>query len=158
MGVQGFTIALNPFFVLKLFKGEICKMWKAAGGGFVGVIIPIGVEYGAKGARVTPGTVKWSGLVGVGEGVVGLGAAYGSSKGVFLRGLSDADRAALAAFGGAGLATGVSIIVLDELRKRALYEFKKKYGGRVPSRLPLTEEGFPRMEEETPTHELVEEI
>ena len=133
-------------------------MWKAAGGGFLGVGIPIAVEYGAKGARITPGTVKWSGAVGVGEGVIGIVGAYGSSRGWFLRGAKEEDRAAMAAFGGAGLATGVSIWVLDELRKRALYEFRKKYGGKVPESLPLTEEGFPRMEEETPTAAMVEEI
>jgi hypothetical protein len=133
-------------------------MWKAAGGGFLAVGIPIAVEYGAKGARITPGTVKWSGAVGLVEGGVGLVGALGADKGWFLRGLKEEDKAALAAFGGAGLATGVSIIVLDELRKRALYEFRKKYGGRAPESLPLTEEGFPRMEEETPTAAMVEEI
>lgn len=133
-------------------------MWKTAGGGFLGVAIPIGVEYGAKGARVTTGTVKWSGVVGLVEGIIGIGAAYASSKGMALRGLSEEDRAGLAAFGGAGAATGVSIIVLDELRKAAMYTFRKKYGGRVPERLELAEEGFPRTEEEVPTHPSVEEI
>jgi len=133
-------------------------MWKAAGGGFLGVSIPIGVEYFAKGARITPGTVKWSGALGLVEGGVGIVGAVGADRGWFLRGMKEEDKAALAAFGGAGLATGASIIVLDELRKRALYEFRKKYGGKVPESLPLTEEGFPRMEEETPTAAMVEEI
>jgi len=133
-------------------------MWKAAGGGFLGVSIPIGVEYGVKGARVTTGTVKWSGVVGLVEGVIGIGAAYMSKRGMALRGLTEEDRAGLGAFGGAGLATGTSIIVLDELRKRALYTFRKKYGGKVPEQLELVEEGFPRAEEETPTHPSVEEI
>ncbi len=135
-------------------------MWKAAGGSFLGVAIPIGVEYAAKGARVTTGTVKWSGLVGLIEGVIGIGGAYVSSKGMALRTLDEEGRAGLAAFGGAGLATGTSIILLDELRKRAMYTFRKKYGGRVPEQLELTAEegGFPRAEEETPTHPSVEEI
>jgi len=133
-------------------------MWKAAGTGFLGVGIPIAVEYGAKGARITPGTVKWSGALGLVEGAVGLIGYAGAEKGWFLRGMKTEDKAALAAFGGAGLATGASIIILDELRKRALYEFRKKYGGRVPESLPLTEGGFPRMEEETPTAAMVEEI
>jgi len=134
-------------------------MWKAAGGGFVGVAIPIGVEYAAKGARVTTGTVKWSGVVGLVEGAIGLLGAYASSRGMILRGLNEEGRAGLAAFGGAGLATGTSIIVLDELRKRALYTFRKKYGGKVPESLEIGgEERFPRAEEETPTHPSVEEI
>lgn len=136
-------------------------MWKAAGGGFLGVAIPIGVEYGAKGARITTGTVKWSGVVGLVEGVLGIGGAYLSSKGKALRSLSEEGKAGLAAFGGAGLATGTSIIVLDELRKRAMYEFRQKYGGKVPQSLDLGEgegEGFPMSHEEIPTTPLVEEI
>ena len=133
------------------------SMWKSAGGAFLGVAIPIGVEYGAKGARITSGTVKWSGAVGLAEGAIGILGAVGSDKGWWLRGLGPEDKAALAAFGGAGLATGVSIIVLDELRKRAMYTFKRKYT-KPPARIPLTPEGFPRMQEETPTSELVEEI
>lgn len=133
-------------------------MFKVAGGAFAGVVIPIGIEYGAKGGRVTAGTVKWSGVVGLFEGVIGLGAAYLSKKGTVLRGLSEEGRMGLAAFGGAGLATGTSIIVLDELRKRALYEFRKNYGGRAPRNLPLTEEGLPMAEEEIPTHPSVEEV
>jgi len=135
-------------------------MWKAAGGGFLGVAIPIGVEYGAKGARVTTGTVKWSGIVGLVEGVIGIGGALMSKKGVALRSLSEEGRAGLAAFGGAGLATGTSIIILDELRKRAMYTFRKQYGGKVPDSLELgdTEGGFPMNKEEIPTTPLVEEI
>lgn len=131
-------------------------VYKPVGGAVLGVTIPIGIEYGVKGKRVsTEVPVKWSGLAGIVEGVAGIGAALGSEQGWFLRGMKDEDKAFCGALGGAGLATGVSIIILDELRKRALYEFKR---GKAPRRLPLTEEGFPRMEEETPTAELVEEI
>ena len=126
---------------------------KPAGGAMIGVTIPIAVEYVAKGKRLGE-KVKISGILGLVEGGVGLGGAIGSEKGLFLRGMKDEDKAFLAAFGGAGLATGASILILDELRKRALYEFKT--GKKAPSKLPLTE--FPRMEEETPTAELVEEI
>jgi len=127
---------------------------KPAGGAVIGVLIPIGVEYGAKGKRVSDNIpVKWSGIAGVVEGVAGIGAAVGSEQGWWMRGMKDEDKAFCAALGGAGLATGVSIILLDELRKRALYEFK-----RAPRSIPLTEEGFPRMQERYPTAELVEEI
>jgi len=128
---------------------------KPAGGAAIGVLIPIGVEYVAKGKRVsTDISVKWSGIAGLIEGVAGIGVAVGAEKGWWMRGMKDEDKAFCAGFGGGGLATGASIILLDELRKRALYEFR----GRPPRNIPLTEEGFPRMQERYPTAELVEEI
>ena len=131
-------------------------VYKPVGGATLGVAIPLIIEYGAKGKRVSDDIpVKWSGIAGVVEGVAGIGSAVVSEQKWALRDLKDEDKAFLASFGGAGLATGVSIMVLDELRKRALYEFKKK-GMRPPTNIPLT--GYPRMEEETPTSELVEEI
>jgi len=133
----------------------LSMVYKPVGGAVIGVSIPILVEYGAKGQRVM-GAVKLSGLVGIGEGIVaGLGA-IGSERGWWMRGMKDENRAMLGALAGAGLATGASIIILDELRKRALYTFQK--GGRPPREIQLTEEGFPRMQERTPTAELVEEI
>ena len=126
---------------------------KPAGGAILGVSIPIGVEYLAKGKRLGE-KVKISGILGLIEGGIGLGGALASEKGWALRGMAEEDKAFLGAFGGAGLATGASILILDELRKRALYEFK--HGKKAPRKLPLTD--FPRMEEETPTAELVEEI
>ena len=126
---------------------------KPVGGAIIGVSIPIGVEYAVKGKRLGE-KVKYSGLIGLTEGIIGIGGALGSERGWYLKGMKDEDKAFLAAFGGAGLATGASILILDELRKRALYEFKT--GKKPPRKLPLTD--FPRMEEETPTSELVEEI
>lgn len=131
-------------------------VYKPVGGAALGVSIPLVIEYAAKGKRVsTTIPVKWSGITGLVEGAVGIGAALGSEQGWYLRGMKDEDKALCAALGGAGLATGVGILILDELRKRALYEFR---GGKPPRRIPLTEEGFPRMEERYPTAELVEEI
>lgn len=131
-------------------------VYKPVGGAAIGVAIPIIVEYAAKGKRLMD-KVKYSAITGIVEGVVGIGAALGSEKKWWLRGMKDEDKAMLAALGGGGLATGVSILILDELRKRALYEFKK--GGKPPREIPLTEEtGFPRMQERYPTAELVEEI
>ena len=133
-------------------------VYKPVGGAVLGVSIPLVIEYGAKGKRIDEekAPVKWSGVAGIVEGAAGIGTAVVSEQGWALRDLKDEDKAFLAAFGGAGLATGLSIIVLDELRKRALYEFRKT--GKAPRSLPLTEAGYPRMEEETPTVELVEEI
>jgi len=98
-------------------------MWKPALAGGLGIAIPIGVEYFAKGKRVFDNKVKVSGLVGVGAGAVSLGVAA-SSLYTGKPALATDDRNTLAAFGGASLATGASIIVLDELRKRKLYEFR----------------------------------
>jgi len=135
----------------------LAYVYKPVGGAVLGVSIPLVVEYGAKGKRVsTEIPVKWSGITGIVEGLIGIVPAVVSEQGWALRGLKDEDKAFLASYGGAGLATGLSIIVLDELRKRALYEFRRS--GRAPTRIPLTEQGYPRMEEETPTAELVEEI
>jgi len=135
----------------------VSMVYKPVGGAAIGVAIPIVVEYAAKGQRLM-GAVKYSGVAGLVEGAIGIGAALASEQGWALRGMKDEDKAFLAAFGGGGLATGLSIIVLDELRKRALYQFQKK-GGRPPREIPLTEEaGFPRMQERYPTAELVEEI
>ncbi len=135
---------------------------KPAGGAIIGVTIPLVSEYALKGKRAgateeepTKG-VKWSGIIGIGEGVVGLGAAYN----VIPLGITkDEDKALAAAFGGAGLATGVGILVLDEARKRAQYEFRKKTSRRLKEtggRLPLTESGLVR--EREPVTPLVEEI
>lgn len=132
-------------------------VYKPVGGAVLGVSIPLLVEYGAKGKRVSADIpAKWSGIAGLTEGIVGLGLAGGSEMGWWLRDMKDEDKALAASFGGAGLATGAGILILDELRKRALYEFKKT--GKAPRSLPLTDTSFPRMEEETPTAELVEEI
>jgi len=135
----------------------LAYVYKPVGGAVLGVGIPLIVEYGAKGKRVsTDIPVKWSGITGLVQGGVGIGAAIVSEQGWGLRGLKDEDKALLASMGGAALTTGVSIIILDELRKRALYEFRRS--GRAPRSIPLTEQGYPRMQEETPTAELVEEI
>lgn len=132
-------------------------VYKPVGGASLGVAIPLVIEYAVKGKRVSDSIpVKWSGIAGLVQGGVGIGAAVAAEQGWGLRGVKDEDKAFLAAMGGAGLATGVAVIVLDELRKRALYEFRQR--GRPPSRIPLTPRGYPRMEEETPTSELVEEI
>jgi hypothetical protein len=130
-------------------------VYKPVGGAIIGVTIPIAIEFGAKGARISD-TIpyKWSGVVGTVLGLGEIGIAYWQHRKKeartpgFLK--EDEDIAMMAAMGGAKLATGVSILILDELRKRALYAFR---GGRS---LPLTEEEYER--KETPVSELVEEI
>lgn len=128
-----------------------------AGGGALGVAIPLTTEYAVKGARWGATEAepkkgyKWSGILGIAEGVVGLGtcllADYGKMR------LSEDAKAGVAAFGGSGAATGTAILILDEMRKQAKYEFEKtinlREGGRPPKSLERTIE---------PVAPLVEEI
>ncbi|GAI19382.1 unnamed protein product [marine sediment metagenome] len=63
------------------------------------------------------------------------------------------DVALMAAMGGSKLATGISILVLDELRKRAAYTFKGK------RKLPIGPGGTDSLERiEFPVVDLVEEV
>jgi len=114
-----------------------------AGGG-IGVLIPLGTEYAVKGARLgaTPEEptkgYKWSGILGLVQGILGVGLAaasqaWGKPK------LGEDLKNGLASMGGAGLATGGSILVLDELRKRGQYAFKKNVDLRGRGREGLEE-------------------
>lgn len=142
---------------------------KVGGGGAAGVLLPIGSEYVLKGGRafVDPAVVgsgyKYSGLLGIAEGVVGIGIAADKIPGARL---SEDDKQVAAAFGGAGLATGIGILFLDEMRKKAAYTFRQQAGQRLreqgglvrlPGRRGLEEErGFERIIE--PVTPLVEEV
>jgi len=115
---------------------------KLLAGGMGGVIVPIICEFGAKGARISDQIpVKISGAVGVGlgffTGILPLWKNYPLTKN-----MRPDNKNAVIAFGAASLATGVSIIVLDELRKRAAYEFQE-----VPIGMGH-EEGLPAHPEE----------
>ena len=126
-------------------------VYKPVGGAIIGVTIPIAIEFGVKGARISDTfPYKWSGVVGTVLGLGEIGIAWaGKTKRIGWPSKDD-DVALMAAMGGAKLATGLGILILDELRKRALYEFR---GGQ---RIPLIEEEYER--KVTPTTELVEEI
>lgn len=124
-------------------------------GGAGGVAIPLGLEYLLQGARMNLGgfSTKWSGIVGLGEGVVGL--AIGTGK--VAKSMTPENRLAAAALGGSGLATGVAIIGLEELRKRAQYTFQQdesqrmarelqRNGGRIGLNQPRSESAGNRYE------------
>jgi len=120
---------------------------KVVGGAMGGVFLPIVIEFGVKGARVSDSIpYKWSGIVGtvigIPTGLLPLWKNYPLTKN-----MKDEDKHALMAFGGANLATGLSILILDELRKRAAYTFR----GELP--LGAGEEGL-----ELPPEELIKEI
>jgi len=128
-------------------------------GGALGVVIPIGTEYGMKGKRwgataeePTKG-YKYSGILGLVLGAVGIGvAAYSEARGTPK--LSEDAKVGLGAFGGASLATGGSILVLDELRKKGEYQFEKSISLR--EKAGLESKALERIEE--PVLPLVEEI
>jgi len=117
-------------------------------GAAIGVTVPIVVEYFAKGKRLgstkeEPNKgVKYSAIMGLamGGGSVGV-AVYDHYQPEAKKLMSNEARGFAAGMGGGALATGVSILVLDELRKRKLYEFRK---GKVPKdyKLPPGGEGL----------------
>jgi len=132
----------------------LSEVVKPVGGAAIGVFLPIGVEFAAKGGRIgDPNAgIKISGVVGVGLGIPEiLIAYYAHQKGRWTK----ENVSFLAAMGGAKLATGASILILDELRKRAAYAFKNRRGSALPIGQPEAE-GLERVE--FPTVPLVEEI
>jgi len=93
-------------------------------GGMGGVFVPIVIEFAAKGQRISDQIpLKWSGVVGVVGGIVPIGMHF-AKPGIWTKLSEDTKRGALA-FGAASLATGASILILDELRKRAMYTFEE---------------------------------
>jgi len=122
---------------------------KIVGGAMGGVFLPIVIEFGAKGARISESIpYKWSGVVGTGVGVVTSVLPLAWKDFPLTKGMSPDNKNAVIAFGGASLATGLSILILDELKKRAAYTFR---GGELP--LTAEAEGL-----EIPPEELIKEI
>jgi len=112
-----------------------------------GVFLPIVIEFGAKGARISNEIpVKISGLVGTGLGLFTGVIPAVWDKCPWTKNLSEKNKAALIAFGCADFATGLSILILDELKKAQAYQF-----GEVP--IGMGAEGL-----EVPPDELVKEI
>lgn len=109
---------------------------KILAGGMGGVFVPIVIEFAAKGADIHASfPVKISGVVGVVAGAVPIIAVY-SKVGPF-RAMKDENKNALLAFGASSLATGISILVLEQLRKSAGYTFRDVPLG-MPQREGLT--------------------
>jgi len=106
--------------------------------GMGGVFVPIVIEFAAKGADIHSSVpVKISGVVGVVMGAVPIIGVY-SNAGPF-RSLKDESKHALLAFGASSLATGISILVLEQLRKSAGYTFREDVPlGRFSDREGLT--------------------
>lgn len=130
---------------------------KPVGGAALGVAIPLIAEYALKGGRLGATEeepkkgYKISGIVGLSLGAIETLLAYlGATKRIGWPSESE-DVSLMAAMGGASLATGGGILILDEMRKSAAYEWEKRGG--VPYDVPLTSEGL-----EIPVEELIKEI
>jgi cellobiose-specific phosphotransferase system component IIC len=91
---------------------------KPVAGSGAGVALPIIAEWVLKGQRVRQlGRVKTSGILGLGLGAAGLGAALATHYTKKPAWLKDEDKAAIAAFGGSSLVTGLAILLIDHMKK-----------------------------------------
>ena len=122
---------------------------KVFGGAAGGVALPIIIEFGAKGARISEQIpYKWSGVVGIAGGVFTGILPIVWKDYPLTKGMAPDNKNAVMAFGGSMFAIGLSMIILDELRKRAAYTFREE--------LPLSE--LPGRGLEVPPEELIKEI
>lgn len=122
---------------------------KIFGGAVGGVALPIVIEFGAKGARISDTfPYKWSGVIGTVGGVFTGVLPLVWKDYPMTKGMATEDKYAVMAFGGSMFATGLSILLLDEMRKRAAYEFR----GELPLTTPYRE-GL-----QLPPEELIKEI
>lgn len=95
---------------------------KVIGGAMAGVFVPIAVEFAAQGADISADiSIKWSGVVGIVVGAVPIAAAV-AKVGPF-RSMREDNKYAIISFGAASLATGISILILQQLRKGGGYTF-----------------------------------
>jgi len=122
---------------------------KIVGGAMGGVFVPIVIEFGAKGARISDQIpYKWSGVIGTAGGFFTGVLPIVWKDYPLTKGMSPDNKNAVIAFGGSMFATGLSMLILDELRKRAAYTFRGE--------LPLGE--YSREGLEIPPEELIKEI
>jgi hypothetical protein len=122
---------------------------KIFGGALGGVALPIVIEFGAKGARISDQfPYKWSGVIGTAGGFFAGVLPIVWKDYPLTKGMSPDNKNAVMAFGGSMFATGLSMLILDELRKRAAYEFRGE--------LPIG--GYERGGLELPPEELIKEI
>ncbi len=103
---------------------------KVFGGALGGVVVPIVIEFGAKGARISDSfPYKWSGVIGVAGGFFTGILPLAWKDYPLTKGMTDVDKHATIAFGASMFGTGLSMLILDELRKRAAYTFELPLGG-----------------------------
>lgn len=123
---------------------------KIFGASLGGVALPIVIEFGARGARISEQMpYKWSGVIGTAGGfVTGILPLIWKDY-PLTKTMATDDKNAVIAFGGAMFGTGISMLILDELRKRAAYEFRTELP--LPTR---SREGL----EMLPPEQLIKEI
>ena len=132
-------------------------MLKTVAGTMGGVFVPIVIEYAVQGADVSPSfPYKWSGVAGVAIGAVDLVLVYTMPK---LKYATADNKYALVAFGAASLATGISILLLEQLRKSTAYTFQPPLGWQAPA-VPMVNPMATRMAEQytAPVGQVIKEI
>jgi hypothetical protein len=104
---------------------------KIAGAAMGGVALPIVIEFAAKGKRISDDKFpfKWSGVIGTVGGLFTGVVPLAWKNYPLTKNMTEPNKNALIAGGASMFATGLSILILDELRKRAAYQFR---GGNVP--------------------------
>jgi hypothetical protein len=129
---------------------------KIIGGAMGGVFIPIVIEYATQGADINSTIpLKWSGIAGVGIGAVDLALVY--AKVGPIRNMSTESKDALVAFGAASLATGISILILEQLRNSTNYKFQAPSGWNAPS-VPMIPQQTMAQQYTSPVGQVIKEI
>ena len=130
---------------------------KVIGGAMGGVFVPIVIEYAMQGADVPTIGLKWSGVAGVAIGAVDI-ALVMAKIGPF-RNMQPDTKAALIAFGAASLATGISILLLEQLRNSTAYKFQPPMGWNAPQ-VPMVNPMATTMAQQytSPVGQLIKEI
>ena len=130
---------------------------KVIGGAMGGVFIPIVIEYAMQGADIPGIPLKWSGAAGIAVGGVSIGLVM-AKIGPF-KFMQPDTKAALIAFGASSLATGISILILEQLRKSTGYTFQPPTGWNAPQ-VPMVNPMATRMAQQytAPVGQVVKEI
>jgi len=131
---------------------------KVIAGSMAGVFVPIVIEYAAKGADVTTTIpLKWSGIAGVAIGAVDIALVY---TGVGpIKNMRDETKEALLAFGASSLATGLAILLLEQLKNNAGYTFQAPIGWNAPQ-VPMMNQMQASMAQQytSPVGQVIKEI
>ena len=130
---------------------------KVIGGAMGGVFVPIVIEYAMQGADVPTIGLKWSGVAGIAIGAVDIGLVM-AKIGPF-KYMKEDTKAALVAFGAASLATGISILILEQLRKSTAYTFQPPMGW-MPPQVPMVNPMSTTMAQQytSPVGQVIKEI
>ena len=132
---------------------------KVIAGAMGGVFVPIVVEYAMNGADINASIpLKWSGVVGIVAGVVPLGLVV-AKIGPFYN-MSPEYKDAVIAFGAASLATGIAILILEQLRNSTAYKFQQPMMPAMVPQIPMqtTMQGLYAQQYTAPVGQVIKEI